>query len=87
MYLRNAHPMAILLRETSLTYNLLGGALDLYFFAGPTIKDVATSYQADAIGMPAEQQFWTLGFHMCRWGYENWTVMNGECLHLRIWLF
>ena len=34
-----------------------------------------------AIGLPAMQQYFTFGFHQCRWGYANWTqlqqVING----------
>lgn len=28
------------------------------------------------MGYPAMQMYWTLGFHQCRWGYENWTVLQ-----------
>ena len=29
-----------------------------------------------AIGLPGMQQYFTFGFHQCRWGYENWTVLQ-----------
>ena len=66
VYMRNAHPQEVLLRSEGITWNLLGGTIDLYFFSGPTITEVAQSYQRDAIGFPVEQQFWTLGYHHCK---------------------
>jgi len=44
--------------------------------SGPTPKDVITQYQGGIVGLPVMQMYWTLGFHQCRWGYENWTVMQ-----------
>jgi alpha-glucosidase len=29
------------------------------------------------VGLPAMQQYFGFGFHQCRWGYENWTVVEG----------
>ncbi|KAM7194518.1 glycoside hydrolase [Rhypophila sp. PSN 637] len=76
VYLRNAHAQEVLLRPEGVTWRALGGNIDLYFYNGPSAKDVITAYQHTAVGLPALQQYWTLGFHQCRWGYENWTVLQ-----------
>lgn len=70
---RNVHTQEILLRESSITWRTLGGTIDLYFFEGPTQDLVTKSYQTSAIGLPAMQQYWTFGYHHCRWGYQNWS--------------
>ena len=76
VFMRNAHPLEVLLRDRSLTWRGLGGTIDLYFYAGPTAKDVMRSYQTSAVGLPAMQQYWTLGFHQCRWGYTGWKDLQ-----------
>ena len=76
VYNRNAHGQEILLRPTNITWRLLGGSIDLTFYAGPTQPEVTASYQTSAIGLPAMQQYFTFGFHQCRWGYANWTVVQ-----------
>ncbi|KAJ3562776.1 hypothetical protein NPX13_g8438 [Xylaria arbuscula] len=73
---RNAHIQEVLLRESKITWRSLGGTTDLYFFSGPTQDEVTKSYQKSIIGLPAMQQYWTFGYHQCRWGYENWTVVQ-----------
>jgi alpha-glucosidase len=73
VYLRNLHGQEVLLRPESLTWRLLGGSIDLFFFDGPTQAEVTKQYQTSAIGLPAMQNYWGLGFHQCRWGYRNWT--------------
>lgn len=77
IYLRNTHGQEALLRNESLTWRLLGGSIDLYFFDGPTPSEVTKQYQSGAIGLPSMQSYWTFGFHQCRWGYRNWTETRG----------
>ena len=43
---------------------------------GPSQPEVTKQYQIGAIGLPAMQQYWTFGFHQCRWGYKNWTMVK-----------
>lgn len=47
-----------------------GGLIDIYVFAGSTPADVVRQYQ-EVVGKPAMVPYWALGFHNCRWGYEN----------------
>ncbi|KAI1806571.1 glycoside hydrolase family 31 protein [Daldinia bambusicola] len=77
VFQRNAHIQEVLLRETNITWRALGGDIDLYFYEGPTQDKVTKSYQKSAIGLPAMQQYWTFGYHQCRWGYNNWTELQG----------
>jgi alpha-glucosidase len=77
VFLRNAHGQEILMRPNNITWRTLGGSIDLYFFDGPTQPDVTKQYQTGAIGLPAMQQYFTFGYHQCRWGYQNWTVLQG----------
>lgn len=76
VYLRNAHGMEILMGANNVTWRTLGGDIDLYFFAGPTQPAVTNQYLRE-IGLPAQQQYWTFGYHQSRWGYANWS-MNSD---------
>lgn len=67
VYYRNPHGHEILLQSESITWRTIGGNLDLYFYAGPTVEDVSKSFQTSTIGLPVEQQYFTLGYHQCRW--------------------
>ncbi|KAL7272720.1 hypothetical protein RUND412_004462 [Rhizina undulata] len=58
-------------KKTTLEYNVIGGILDLFFFAGPKPVDVARQY-AKVAGTPAMTPYWNLGLHQCRWGYRDW---------------
>ncbi|PVI03222.1 glycoside hydrolase family 31 protein [Periconia macrospinosa] len=73
VYLRNVHGQEIKFEEGSITWRLLGGSIDLFFYAGPTQAEVTQQYLKSIDALPAMQSYWTLGFHLCRWGYRNWT--------------
>jgi hypothetical protein len=70
VYLNNNHGLDVLLSDTKLTYRVMGGELDFFFFTGPTPEQVIQQYH-QVIGYPALPPYWALGFHQCRWGYEN----------------
>ncbi|CAJ2499684.1 Uu.00g025370.m01.CDS01 [Anthostomella pinea] len=76
VFQRNAHAQEVLLREANITWRALGGSIDLYFYEGPSQDEVTKSYQTSAVGLPAMQQYWTFGFHQCRWGYKNWSEVK-----------
>jgi alpha-glucosidase len=76
VYLRNSHGQEILMRPSNITWRTLGGNIDLYFYAGPTQKEVTTAYQKSTVGLPAMQQYFGFGYHQCRWGYQNWSVLQ-----------
>ena len=75
VYLRTTNNMDVVLRPGNLTYRVTGGQLDLYFFTGPTPVAVIEQY-VSSVGLPALHPYWTLGFHQCRWGYENISVLR-----------
>src|SRR5271170_1574811 len=75
VYLRNAHGQEVLMRANNITWRTIGGNIDLYFFSGPSQPEVTSQY-LHVIGMPVMQAYWAFGFHQCRWGYQNWSVVE-----------
>lgn len=70
VFLMNSNGMDVVLTQSSISYRILGGVLDFYFFLGPTPREVLQQYQ-EVIGKPVLPPRWSLGFHQCRWGYKN----------------
>ncbi|XP_018023589.1 sucrase-isomaltase, intestinal isoform X2 [Hyalella azteca] len=54
----------------ALTLRTIGGIIDLHFFFGPTPEDVNMQYAA-MIGTTELPPYWSLGFHLSRWGYKS----------------
>ncbi|XP_070579688.1 lysosomal alpha-glucosidase-like isoform X1 [Ptychodera flava] len=71
VFLLNSNAMDIVLQPTpALTYRTIGGILDFYVFLGPTPTEVVQQY-LDVIGKPFLPPYWSLGFHLCRYGYKT----------------
>ncbi|XP_063403845.1 maltase-glucoamylase-like [Mytilus trossulus] len=58
-----------------LIYRTIGGVLDFYLFIGLTPEGVVYDY-TKAIGLPFMPPYWSLGFQLCRYGYNNITNLK-----------
>lgn len=71
VFLLNSNAMEVVLQPTpALTWVSIGGVLDLYVFLGPDPQSVVRQYH-EVIGYPMMPPYWSLGFHLCRWGYPT----------------
>eukprot|EP01133_Synstelium_polycarpum_P016679 gene16679-19821_t len=84
VFLLNSNAMDVALQPQSLTYKVVGGILDMFFFVGPTPSQVIQQY-TQIIGTPHLPPYWGLGWHQCRYGYhslnETQTVVQNYVDH------
>ncbi|KAK7508001.1 hypothetical protein BaRGS_00000966 [Batillaria attramentaria] len=82
VFLLNSNAIEVALQpyaqgEGALTYHALGGVLDFYIFTGPSPVSVIEQY-VSLIGKPAMPPFWSLGFHLCKYGYWNSSELRKD---------
>ncbi|XP_063298679.1 sucrase-isomaltase, intestinal [Pelobates fuscus] len=76
VFLLNSNAMDLTLQPTpALTYRTIGGILDFYVVLGPTPETVVQQY-TNLVGRPVMPAYWSLGFHLCRYGYKNHTEIE-----------
>ncbi|CAG2241815.1 MGAM [Mytilus edulis] len=78
VFLKNSHAMDVVLQPEpfpAISWKVIGGVLDFYVFLGPSPHEAVQQY-ISAIGKPLMPSYWSLGFHLCKWGYENLTVVQ-----------
>ncbi|XP_043925917.1 maltase-glucoamylase, intestinal-like [Protopterus annectens] len=76
VFLFNSNAMDItFLPMPGVTYRVIGGILDFFVFLGPTPELVVQQYTS-LIGRPVLPAYWTLGFQLSRYGYENDTEIS-----------
>ncbi|XP_017277311.1 lysosomal alpha-glucosidase isoform X1 [Kryptolebias marmoratus] len=81
-FLLNSNAVEVTLQPTpALTWVSTGGILDLYVLLGPDPQKVIQQY-LQIIGYPMMPPYWSLGFHLCRWGYTTTNVTRMVAQHM-----
>ncbi|XP_064624521.1 maltase-glucoamylase-like [Lineus longissimus] len=71
VFLLNSNAMDYSLTNAPmLTYRTIGGILDFFVFLGPSPENVIQQY-TKLIGRPYMPPYWSLGFQLCRYGYNK----------------
>ncbi|XP_072225139.1 lysosomal alpha-glucosidase [Leuresthes tenuis] len=82
VFLLNSNAIEVMLQPTpALTWVSTGGILDLYVFLGPDPQSVIRQY-LQIIGYPMMPPYWSLGFHLCRWGYTTTNATRSVARHM-----
>lgn len=71
IFLFNSNAMDIIIQPAPMvTWRTVGGILDFYIFVGFTPEEVVQQY-INLVGLPLMPPFWSLGFHLSRYGYKS----------------
>ncbi|KAI9322826.1 alpha glucosidase [Dichotomocladium elegans] len=70
--LLNAHGQDVIVRNDRITWKLIGGIFEFYYFLPQDNRpnSVVRAY-TDLVGKPMMISHWMLGWQHCRWGYHN----------------
>ncbi|KAI7855515.1 alpha glucosidase [Circinella umbellata] len=72
IFLLTAHGLDVFTVEGRITFKIIGGIFEFYFFVPQDNKpnSVVQSF-TDLVGKPMMISHWFLGFQHCRWGYND----------------
>ncbi|XP_060067005.1 lysosomal alpha-glucosidase-like [Ylistrum balloti] len=71
VFLANSNAMDVILQPApAITWRTIGGIIDMYVFLGPSPSAVIQQY-TEVIGRSFMPPYWSLGYHLCRWGYST----------------
>ncbi|KRZ55088.1 Serine/threonine-protein kinase mig-15 [Trichinella nativa] len=76
VFIFNTHAMDVTLQPdpSVVTFRTIGGPLQLFVMLGPTPAQVVSQYLT-LVGNPNFPPYWSLGFHLSRFGYKNLTML------------
>lgn len=74
-FLLNSNAMDVFVTSQSIKFRTIGGVIDFFIFVGPGPEEVIQQYH-QLIGNPVLVPYWGLGWHHCRWGYNNLTALQ-----------
>ncbi|KAI8069486.1 alpha glucosidase [Gongronella butleri] len=77
VFLLSAHGMDVFTVDKRITYKIIGGGLDFYFFTPKlaTPNNIVSLY-TDLVGKPFMVSHWMMGWHQCRYGFSNISVVD-----------
>ncbi|XP_056421060.1 sucrase-isomaltase, intestinal isoform X1 [Hyla sarda] len=71
VFFMNSNAMEVIMQPApAVTYRTIGGILDFYVILGNNPEEVVMEY-LELVGRPYMPAYWTLGFHISRWGYKS----------------
>ncbi|GIY46214.1 lysosomal alpha-glucosidase [Caerostris extrusa] len=70
VFLFNSNAMDVILQPTpAITFRPIGGILDFFIMLGPSPSNVVQQYTG-IVGRTFMPPYWSLGFHLCRYGLQ-----------------